>query len=163
VAGPVRLRSEETGGQGSLIEIQVDADFAGPPLHVHDFDEAFHVLEGELTFQVEQDLITKLSGEFAFVPRGVPHTLANRSGEPARYLLICTPAGFERSFARRAAEQDGLEPRPWAPFNRVDVIRLRPRIDERPDEPKGAEEARAASGSGGRNEPRKHRPQRYRC
>ena len=126
----VRLRSEQTGGHGSLIEISIDADFAGPPLHVHDFDEAFYVLEGELTFQVEQDIITKRSGELAFVPRGVPHTLANQSGAPARYLLICTPAGFERSFARRAAEQDGVDPPPWALQPSPEVIRLGPRIGE---------------------------------
>ena len=29
------------------------AHWAGPPLHHHDFDEAFYVLEGELVFQVE--------------------------------------------------------------------------------------------------------------
>jgi quercetin dioxygenase-like cupin family protein len=126
----VRLRSEETGGHGSVIEISVEASFGGPPFHVHDFDEAFYVLEGELTFQVEQDLITKRAGEIAFVPRGVPHTLANRSGAPARYLLICTPAGFERSFARRAAEQDGVEPPAWAMQPIPEVIRLGPRIGE---------------------------------
>ena len=126
----VRLRSEETGGHGSLVEIDAGADFAGPPLHVHDFDEGFYVLEGELTFQVEQELITKQAGEFAFVPRGVPHTLANRSGAPARYLLFCTPAGFERSFARRAAEQDGVEAPPWALQPTPEVVRIGPRIGE---------------------------------
>jgi quercetin dioxygenase-like cupin family protein len=126
----VRLRSEETAGHGSVVEINAAGDFAGPPLHVHDFDEFFYVLEGELTFKVEQELITKRAGEFAFVPRGVPHTLANRSGARARYLLICTPAGFERSFARRAAEQDGVEPPPWALQPVPEVVRLGPRIDE---------------------------------
>jgi quercetin dioxygenase-like cupin family protein len=126
----VRLRSEETGGHGSVIEITARADFAGPPLHVHDFDEAFYVLEGELMFQVEQELITRRAGELAFVPRGIPHTLANRSGASARYLLICTPAGFERSFARRAAEQDGVEPPPWALQPIPEVVRVGPRIGE---------------------------------
>ena len=126
----VLLRSEETGGGGSVIEIAAGAGFAGPPLHVHDFDEGFYVLEGELTFQVDHDLVTKRSGEFAFVPRGVPHTLANRSGAPARYLLICTPAGFERSFARRAAEQEGVDPPAWALQPIPEVVRLGPRIGE---------------------------------
>jgi quercetin dioxygenase-like cupin family protein len=99
-------------------------------LHVHDFDEAFYVLEGELMFQVEQELITRRAGELAFVPRGIPHTLANRSGASARYLLICTPAGFERSFARRAAEQDGVEPPPWALQPIPEVVRVGPRIGE---------------------------------
>ena len=32
------------------------------------------------------------------VPGGAIHTLANHSDAPARYLLLCTPGGFERRF-----------------------------------------------------------------
>jgi hypothetical protein len=32
------------------------------------------------------------------VSRGIHHTLANFSAGPARYLLICTPGGFEQRF-----------------------------------------------------------------
>jgi hypothetical protein len=39
-----------------------------------------------------------------------PDTYANLSGKEARVLLLCTPAGFERYFDRRAAEYAGLEP-----------------------------------------------------
>src|SRR5215217_1950799 len=99
----VLLRSEETGGHVSVTEIVVPPDTAGPPLHTHDFDEAFHLLEGELIFQVDDVLVTKGAGELAFAPRNVPHTLANHTNAPARYLLICTPAGFERHWARVAA------------------------------------------------------------
>jgi uncharacterized cupin superfamily protein len=96
----VLLRSEESDGVVSVIDNTVPADWPGPPLHRHDFDEAFYVLEGELTFQVEDAVITKRAGELAFAPRGVAHTLANHSDAPARYVLVCTPAGFERYFAR---------------------------------------------------------------
>ena len=106
----VLLRSEESGGEVSLVDNVVPAGFPGPPLHTHDFDEAFLVLEGELTFQVEDQLVTKAAGELAFAARNVPHTFANLSGEPARYVLVCTPAGFERYFARMAAEKAGVEP-----------------------------------------------------
>jgi quercetin dioxygenase-like cupin family protein len=50
----VLLRSEETGGRMSVVEIVVPPHNAGPPLHTHDFDEAFYLLEGELIFQVEE-------------------------------------------------------------------------------------------------------------
>ena len=49
----VLLRSDETGGYLSVTEIVVPPHSAGPPLHKHDFDEAFYMLEGELIFQVE--------------------------------------------------------------------------------------------------------------
>ena len=96
----VLLRSEESDGVVSVVDNTVPANWPGPFLHKHDFDEAFYVLEGELTFQVEDAVITKRAGELAFAPRGVAHTLANHSDAPARYVLVCTPAGFERYFAR---------------------------------------------------------------
>jgi len=96
----VLLRSEESDGVVSIIDNRVPANWPGPFLHKHDFDEAFYVLEGELVFQVEDQLITKRAGDLAFAPRGVAHTFANQSDAPARYVLVCTPAGFERYFAR---------------------------------------------------------------
>jgi quercetin dioxygenase-like cupin family protein len=95
----VLLRSEETGGHVSVTEIVVPPHSAGPPLHTHDFDEACYMLEGELIFQVEDALVIKGAGELSFAPRNVAHTLANHSDAPARYMLVCTPAGFERHWA----------------------------------------------------------------
>jgi quercetin dioxygenase-like cupin family protein len=120
----VLLRSEETGGHVSVTEIEVPAHSAGPPLHTHDFDEAFYMLEGELIFQVGEDLATKGAGELSFAPRNVAHTLANHSETPARYVLVCTPAGFERHWARLVAEQAGVEPPQWAlqPVPEVTVV-----------------------------------------
>ena len=120
----VQLRGEDTGGQVSVTEIEVPPHSAGPPLHTHDFDEAFYMLEGELIFQVADTLATKGAGEISFAPRNVAHTLANHSDAPARYLLVCTPAGFERHWARVAAEAAGVEPPGWAqqPIPKVTVV-----------------------------------------
>jgi quercetin dioxygenase-like cupin family protein len=76
-APKVLLRSEQSGGALSVIELTGSAT---PPLHRHDFDETFYVLEGELTFQLDEELVTRRAGELAFAPRGVPHTYANLSG-----------------------------------------------------------------------------------
>src|SRR4051794_12290024 len=124
VGGTVLLRSEETGGHLSLTEIVLPPHPAGPPLHTHDFDEAFNVLEGRLIFQDEGGLATKGPGELSFARRNVPHALANHSDVPARYLLTCTPAGFERHWARVAAEAAGVEPPPWAlqPLPEITVV-----------------------------------------
>jgi len=122
----VLLRSEESDGVVSIIDNTVPANWPGPFLHKHDFDEAFYVLEGELVFQVEDAVITKRAGELAFAPRGVAHTLANHSDGRARYLLVCTPAGFERYFARM-----NENPPDWAlqdiPF---EVERVGPQIGQ---------------------------------
>jgi mannose-6-phosphate isomerase-like protein (cupin superfamily) len=114
-SGPrVLLRSEETDAEVSVIESAVPPDFTGPPLHHHDFDETFYLIEGELTFQLRDDLFQVKAGEVAFAPRGVPHTFTNLGAGPARYLIVCTPAGFERYFARMAAERQGVDPPDWA-------------------------------------------------
>jgi quercetin dioxygenase-like cupin family protein len=120
----VLLRSEESDRHMSVVEIVVPPHTAGPPLHTHDFDEAFTLLEGELTFQVGETLVTRGAGELSFAPRNVPHALAIHSDAPARYLLVCTPAGFERHWGRVAAEAIGVEPPPWAlkPIPEVTVV-----------------------------------------
>jgi quercetin dioxygenase-like cupin family protein len=119
----VLLHGEQTGGRLSVTELVVPPG-AGPPLHTHDFDETFYLLEGELTFQIEEALVTKGAGELAFVARNVPHALANHGDAPARYVLVCTPPGLERHWARIAAEAAGVEPPPWAlqPIPEVTVV-----------------------------------------
>ena len=124
----ILLRSEQSGGHLSMVEIVVPARSAGPPLHTHDFDEAFYMLEGELIFQVEDALITKRAGELSFAPRNVVHALANHSDADARYLLVCVPAGLERQFVRAAAASQGVEPPSWALQASPEVTIVGPQI-----------------------------------
>jgi quercetin dioxygenase-like cupin family protein len=123
----VLLRGEDSGGQVAVIETAPPPG-TGPPLHHHDFDEAFYVLAGELTFQLRDELITAGSGRLVFAPRGVPHTFANLSDAPARQLITCTPAGFERYFARMAAERQGVETPAWARQPIPEVVTVGPPI-----------------------------------
>ena len=64
---------------------------SGPAtLHVHHSDdEAWHVLEGELTFRYKDRTETVGAGSTVFVPAGMPHTYS--AGAGARYLIILTP------------------------------------------------------------------------
>jgi len=128
--GPtVLLRSEQTDGALAVIAIGGGSERRpGPPLHHHDFDETFYVLEGELTFQLRDELLTRGAGELAFAPRNVPHTYANLSGKPARAILVCTPAGFERYFDRIAAEINGVDPPPEAAGPIPEVVTVGPPI-----------------------------------
>jgi uncharacterized RmlC-like cupin family protein len=87
------------------------------------------VLEGELTFRLRDEVFTRTAGELAFAPRGVPHTYANLSDGPARALIVCTPAGFERYFARMAAKRDGVDPPEWALQPIPDTTKVGPQID----------------------------------
>jgi mannose-6-phosphate isomerase-like protein (cupin superfamily) len=106
----VQLDSSQTGDAIGVIEVAAPPMWDGPPLHHHDFDETFYVLDGALTFQLGDEVVTRGPGSVTFAPRGSNHTVANMSEEPARYLLVCTPGGFERMFSRMAARAAGAEP-----------------------------------------------------
>lgn len=91
----IKASTETTAGRVAVIEV-LGPEGSGSPLHVHAReDEWFYVLEGELTFWVGGELIQAPTGSFVFGPRGVPHTFAVTSPEPARFLLVTEPAGFE--------------------------------------------------------------------
>ena len=64
---------------------------SGPAtLHVHHADdEAWHVLEGELTFRYADRTQVAGPGTTVFVPAGLAHTYTAAPG--ARYLIILTP------------------------------------------------------------------------
>ena len=64
---------------------------SGPArLHVHHSDdEAWHVLEGELTFRYSDRTEAVPTGRAVFVPAGVPHTYT--AGPGTRYLIVLTP------------------------------------------------------------------------
>jgi len=130
VTANVVLQGEETGGRMSVTELTLPPN-AGPPLHRHDFDEAFYLLEGELVFQLEDALVTKGPGESIFAPRNVAHALVNQGTVLASYVLVCSPAGFERHWARIAAEAAGVDPPDWAMQPIPEVTVVGPPIAER--------------------------------
>jgi mannose-6-phosphate isomerase-like protein (cupin superfamily) len=70
---------------------------SGPEPHVHeDEDDAFLVLDDEMTFLLADEELTAPAGTFVLVPPGVEHTFVNRAGQPVRMLNIHAPAGFDR-------------------------------------------------------------------
>jgi len=63
------------------------------PLHVHHADdEAWYVLEGELRFQIGDEVRKAGLNNAILAPRGTPHAYGNAMpGLRARYLLVTTP------------------------------------------------------------------------
>ncbi|HEX4145546.1 MAG TPA: cupin domain-containing protein, partial [Pirellulales bacterium] len=60
--------------------------------------EWFHVLEGEITFQVDGQRFVATPGTFANLPIGSLHSFKNESSKPARMLISVAPAGLEQMF-----------------------------------------------------------------
>lgn len=90
----------ETGGAYSLFDAIVPPG-GGPPFHIHEReDEAFYILEGEMTFFTEGKEIVASSGSLVHLPRGGTHRFQNRGSHPARMLIQVTPAGIENYFRK---------------------------------------------------------------
>ena len=66
--------------------------------HVHrEEDDAFYILEGELTFtHGDGEESAAPPGTFVLVPPGVSHGFRNDGSIPVRMLNIHAPAGFDR-------------------------------------------------------------------
>ena len=90
----IKCTGKETGDLYSIVEV-LEPEGARAPLHLHrKEDEAFYVLEGEMTFQIGEETIEARRGSFVFGPKNVPHTYTVDS-VPARLLFLLSPPGFE--------------------------------------------------------------------
>ena len=119
-----KATSEETRGAYSLTEHLMTAA-ANPPRHLHrDEDEAYYVLEGEIEYEIDGDVILTGPGSYGVVPKGSPHLFRVLS-PTARVLVIGSasghsdelPGGGVEGFFRAAgvpAERPELPP-PTAP------------------------------------------------
>jgi quercetin dioxygenase-like cupin family protein len=112
----VKVRDEDTGGGYSIHDNTIPPGSQGPRPHIHHYhDEAFYVLEGELTVRVGPRRITAPAGSFVVVPRGAVHQPSNPGTEPARVLLIFSPAGMDHFFEEAAEGRMPLQAEPADP------------------------------------------------
>jgi quercetin dioxygenase-like cupin family protein len=89
---------DDTNGKYAMWETIVPLG-GGPPSHVHSReDEAFYILEGEITLQVGEKRLVATAGMFANMPVGTPHSFKNESNRPAKMLISVAPAGLEQMF-----------------------------------------------------------------
>jgi quercetin dioxygenase-like cupin family protein len=84
----------ETRGGLTVAEVRAPRGAGSPRHRHHNEDEAWYVMEGELTFWLGDEVRTVGAGTFVFGPREVEHRFRVDSHE-ARFLLLLTPSGFE--------------------------------------------------------------------
>ncbi|HEX8912025.1 MAG TPA: cupin domain-containing protein [Humisphaera sp.] len=98
----VHVAAAETNGTITFAEMQVPPG-AGIPRHVHAReDEVFHVLAGQVAFEVNGTETVVGPGTTVFGPRNVPHAYRNAGTDTARILVTLTPGGLEGMFAELA-------------------------------------------------------------
>ena len=91
----IKADEAQTGGRFGLVEA-LAWQASEPPRHIHHReDEAWYILDGQMTFHVGDEVMVATSGSFAFAPRGIPHAFTVDI-EPTRVLVFAAPAGFER-------------------------------------------------------------------
>ena len=80
---------------------------AEAPAHIHETEEeAIYIVEGEADIQVGDRTVKGTPGSFALVPRGTVHNLISTGAEPAKVLLIFSPAGVQGLFEEVDGETD---------------------------------------------------------
>jgi quercetin dioxygenase-like cupin family protein len=88
------LAHNESGdGAYSLIHLTAPPRLE-TPYHLHCAeDEAFYVLEGELTVIRDGEKIVAGPGSYTFLPRGVPHGFRTSSDKDSQVLIHTIPGG----------------------------------------------------------------------
>jgi len=101
----VKATGESTGGVFDMVEELIPPRLSPPP-HIHyREEECFYVISGQMTFTCGDQEIAAGPGTFVALPRGVLHAFRVEGDEPARALMINTPAGligFFRELGRPA-------------------------------------------------------------
>jgi quercetin dioxygenase-like cupin family protein len=86
----IRMNPARFSAAGASFEIHEWCGSGPATLHVHHSDdEAWHILQGELTFRYADHSETVGPGITVFVPAGIAHTYT--AAPDARYLIILTP------------------------------------------------------------------------
>jgi quercetin dioxygenase-like cupin family protein len=100
----VLAKSEHTGSVELFI--QEGPEGAGPPPHVHAWDESYYVLDGAIDVLTGERMQTVQQGEFMFVPAGTPHMFRIKTAH-ARFLSFNSrggAAGFFHDIDREVGE-----------------------------------------------------------
>ena len=94
----ILVSGAETAGRYTLIDMHVPPG-GGPPLHRHDYEETFVILDGHLDLTFRGTTQAAGAGTTVNVPANAPHQFHNSSDAPARLLCISAPPGQDEFFA----------------------------------------------------------------
>jgi mannose-6-phosphate isomerase-like protein (cupin superfamily) len=84
---------ESDNGDFSLMERTLPPGGRRPPLHRHaDCSEAYFVLAGQVSVELDGRTLSLEPEDFVLVPRGAAHSFGNVSKDAARLLVIHAPA-----------------------------------------------------------------------
>jgi mannose-6-phosphate isomerase-like protein (cupin superfamily) len=99
-AGPMhavfKADGAETDDRYCISEWWLESGDSGPGPHSQEDEvEIFYVIEGTMSFLVDEEWLDAPRGSFLRIPAGVTHAFENRSGSRAGALNVKLPGGFE--------------------------------------------------------------------
>ena len=97
----VKTPIELTDGRVSVVVDTLKPGFHLPAHRHRSMVEIFYILEGEVTFEFEDEIATATPGTTVTVPANARHEVSCPEG--GRLVTIFTPGGFERYLAELAA------------------------------------------------------------
>ncbi|WP_349263830.1 cupin domain-containing protein [Oligoflexus sp.] len=86
----------ETSDRYSISEWWLEPHTQGPGPHSHDEDDVFYVIEGTMSFLLDDKWIDAPKGAFLIASGGMKHDFENRSDQRAGLLNFSIPGGFEK-------------------------------------------------------------------
>jgi mannose-6-phosphate isomerase-like protein (cupin superfamily) len=106
----VLLDGKQTGEKFTAF-VNISPPGGGPGPHYHEReDEWFYIVEGEVSFLMNDTWVDVFPGDCVYSPRGSVHGFKNKTDQPIRVFMNIAPAGFERFFAEVAEEWAQSEP-----------------------------------------------------
>jgi quercetin dioxygenase-like cupin family protein len=88
----VSLGGPASGSLNTVVNyMELDPGGAGPDTHIHEFDQYYLVLEGELTVEVALDTHVVPPRHLVILPAGVPHRQYNASAATEKHLAVLAP------------------------------------------------------------------------
>ena len=96
-----RIAVSRADGDGLIAALEVTSPQGSmPPLHVHDEDQGFYVIDGRVTLYTGDEVHVLEVAESALAPRDVPHTF--RVDSDTATLLVMSASGRFEDFVRAA-------------------------------------------------------------
>ena len=99
----LRMSANDNNDEISIIEHKMPFGEA-PPLHVHrNEDEIFHILRGQMRFEVGGKVVVANAGDIMVAPKGLPHRFIVESVNGAHCLTITKGRDFETMLLEMSA------------------------------------------------------------
>lgn len=97
IAATFKADGAESANRYSISEWWLEPHTQGPGAHAHPEDDVFYVIEGTMSFLVDDQWLDAEKGSFVLVPGGVTHDFENRGDARAGVLNFSVPGNFEEN------------------------------------------------------------------